>query len=109
MERLARENRSWGYQRIPGELLTLGYRVSASTIRQVLKVLRIPPSLQRQTEFTWRQFLRTPVVTMLAWDFFPVDCAVTLQRVYCLFVRELSSRSVHILGVTANPDGPQTV
>jgi putative transposase len=45
---------------------------------------------------------------MLATDFFHVDCAVTLQRLYCFFVMETGSRYVHVPGVTGNPDGPWT-
>ena len=63
IERLATGNHGWGYKRIQGELLKLGHRVSASTIRRVLKALKIPPAPERHTDATWRQFQEAEVKT----------------------------------------------
>jgi hypothetical protein len=98
IERLATENHGWRDNRIQGELPKLGHRAGASTIRRVLKALHIPPAPKRRTDTTWRQFLPAQAATMPATGFFQMDCAVTLQRLYCLFVTDAGSRYVYILG-----------
>ncbi len=101
--RLARENPRWGYQRIAGELLKLGRRVSPSTVRRLLLAAGLEPAPRRKGP-SWRDFLRQQAASMLACDFFTVEI-ISLRRFYVLFFIELESRRVHLAGCTTNPTG----
>jgi hypothetical protein len=91
--RLARENPRWGYQRIAGELRGLGFTLSATTVRRLLRQPDLGPAGER-AGLSWREFLRAQAHSMIAVDFFAVE-TVRLQRLYVLFFIELSSRRVH--------------
>jgi putative transposase len=102
--RLARENPRWGYRRIVGELVGLGSSVSTSSVRKILAGAGLGPTGTR-SGLSWSQFVRAQAESMIACDFFTVD-TIALRRLYVLSFIEVSSRRVHLGGISGNPDAP---
>jgi transposase InsO family protein len=102
--RMANDNPSWGYTRIQGALKNLGHRVGRSTIAKILREQGIPPS--RERPMTWRTFLRAHWRALFAADFFTTEVWTGrgLVTYYTVFVMELHSRRVHVLGSSRHPD-----
>ncbi|MGC9671304.1 integrase core domain-containing protein [Planosporangium sp. 12N6] len=99
--RLARENSSWGYRRVHGELLTLGITIAPSTVWEILREAGIDPAPNRAAT-TWADFLRSQAEALLAADFIET-VALTGARMYILAVIEHVTRRIRIIGATAHP------
>src|SRR5262245_25754298 len=102
--RMATENPTWGYTRIQGALQNVGHRVGRSTIARILKARGLPPVPERPT--SWQTFLRAHWGAIAGADFFTTDVWTWhgLVTYYTVFVIDLASRRVHIVGSTPHPD-----
>ena len=101
--RMAEENPTWGYTRILGALKNVGHRVSRSTIARILKAHGIPPVPERPT--SWQTFLRAHWGAIAGADFFTTEVWTWrgLVTYYTVFVIDLASRRVQIVGSTPHP------
>ena len=104
--RLAKENRSWGYDRIVGALANLGYMVSDQIAGNILKRHGLAPAPERKKTTTWEEFIRTHWDLLTATDFFTAEVwiACGLTTYYILFFIRLSTRETHVGGITPNPN-----
>ena len=105
--RLSRENPTWGYRRIQGELSVMGIDLAASSVWNILQRHGLDPSPNRPGP-SWGEFLKSQATTMLACDFFTVD-TVLLKQLYVLFFVELDTRRVFVTGISAHPTGDWVV
>jgi len=104
--RIAKENRSWGYDRIVGALANLGYTVSDQTVGNILKRHGLAPAPERKKTTTWKEFIRTHQGLLVATDFFTAEVwtAFGLTTYYILFFIRLGTREIHVAGLTPNPN-----
>ena len=104
--RFARENRSWGYDRIAGALTNLGHVVSDQTIGNILRRHHIAPAPERRRRTTWKEFIQSHLEVLAGADFFSVEVLTWrgLITYYVLFFIEIGSRRVSLGGITRHPD-----
>jgi len=104
--RLARENRSWGYDRIAGALANVGHRISDQTVGNILRRYKIAPAPERSRTTTWKEFIRSHMDVLAGADFFTVEVLTWrgLITYYVLFFIEIGSRRVSLGGITRHPD-----
>src|SRR5260370_5285398 len=102
----ARENQSWGYDRIVGAMANLGHKVSDQTVGNILKRHDIPPAPKRKQSTSWKDFIRAYMAVMVGTDFFTAEVLTLkgLKTYYVLFFIHLESRRICLAGVTRHPD-----
>lgn len=103
--RMARENPTWGYDRIQGALANPGHFVSDQTAGNVLKRNGIVPAPERKRQTSWTTFFKAHRNVLGAIDFTTVEVRKTggLVTHYVLFVMKVAARTVHLAGITTNP------
>ena len=104
----ARENPTWGYDRIADALANIGHKVSDQTVGNILKAHGIEPAPERQRTTTWSTFLKAHWTQLAAIDFTTIEVWTKngLVTFYLLFAMRLATRQVCFLGGMPNPGGP---
>src|SRR6516162_5519611 len=103
---MARENPSWGYDRIVGALANLGDRLSDQTVGNILRRHGLSPASKRKQTVSWKDFIRSHRDVLVGMDFFTAGVLTLkgLMTYYVLFFIHLETRRVTLVGFTPYPD-----
>ena len=106
--RFARENPSWGYDRIRDTLANLGHTISDQTVGNILKEHGLEPAGDRKRQTTWKTFIKSHWDVLAAIDFTTIEVWTKggLVTYYLLFVMEVATRRVYFAGCSTNPGEP---
>jgi putative transposase len=103
---MARNNRSWGYDRIVGACANLGIEISATSVRNLLAEHGLEPAPERGKSPTWPEFIKSHMDVLAAVDFTTIDIwsGGRLKTMYLLFFMEIATRRMHFAGMTEHPN-----
>ena len=106
--RVKEENHRWGYQKITDQIVYLGFKISKSTVKNILIENRYDPEPDLTVRSTWHEFIKSHWDVLAACDFFTIELLVRHKLVRCtvFFVIELSTRKVIYAPIKLQPDGP---
>jgi transposase InsO family protein len=105
--RMAKENPTWGYDRLQGALANLGHQVAPNTARNILGRNGVDPAPERGKRTPWRTFLTAQASTIFAADFFTTEVCTLRGLVthHTFFVIRHATRAIRIVATTSNPNG----
>ena len=101
------ENPRWGYQKITDQIIYLGYKISKSTVKNILIENGLDPEPDLTIRTTWHEFIRSHLDVLVACDFFTIELLIGHKLIRCtvFFVIELASRKVYFAPIKLQPDG----
>ena len=104
---MATQNTTWGYTRLRDALKNLGYDIGRTTVQSILAEHGIEPAPQRKREHSWATFIKAHLGAIVGMDFFTVEVQTEFGLVWyhVLFVIDIGSRIVEVVGLKCDPGG----
>src|ERR1700690_4093182 len=102
---MAKQNTGWGYTRLRDALNNFGYQIGRRTGERILREHGIEPAPERKRQYSWSTFIKAHLGVIVGMDFFTVEVVTVLGlvRYHVLFVIDIGSRMVEVVGLVRDP------